>query len=423
MRINNLFALPMLLLVFCVVDRSLAQIPDDIVALAAIRSNDYYYQSNVPFSMRVSDSLQSRIDQIRTSVELDLEDAAGELGAARKMLFQLDAARFAIECGNPIRDAITELNERWENQPEVLDDFDVERFRNDFGKARQNYGLADIEEMGDEPRQFINESWDKFAMPFLNKMKVEPLEAPIRLQFGLVQNVGFGLLTNTTQENFKNSVVVINYEVSTGSETRSEPLVYFFPELGAGKSVAIFSFPKFEGLSTAEEKSQRKFNDPIKNGELSLSLDFYSENGKCMGIKPEIKDGLRTQMDCLRLVLVQDAVFGSTSGERLVIRKTAGSGRTLKVFFVEKGKASINNAWNTEDRDEVFEPQSTAFRFRIADEDDSDDRELEKDDVPRPRGEHGKEVEIGVPYTWRAGSLIKESAFKRGGQILYPVVE
>lgn len=425
MRIKLLFAVPLMLLVSCAVGKATAQIPEDIVALAALHSEDYFYQSNVPFSMHVAENLETRVNQIRSSVELDLEDAAGELGAARKMLFQLDAARFAIQSGNPIRDAITQLNSRWENQEEVLENFSVDRFRNNFNKVRQNFDAAEIEEMREEPRQFIGEAWDEFAMPFLKKMDVKTLEDPVKFQFGLVQDVGYGLLTNTTEETLINAIVVINYEIATDEDYRSEKLVYYFPELAASKTVAVFSMPDFRGLSTTSEKNQRKFNSPLQEGEIKLSFDVYSENGKCLELQPEIRDGLRTQMDCLRSVFVRGAVYGSVGGDRMIIRKTTGSGRTLKVFFEDAGKTSINNAWNDEDRDDIFEPRSTAFQFRVSAEDDSDDRnrDREKDNVPLPRGEHGKEVEIGVPYTWRAGCLIKEASFRRGGEILYPVIE
>ena len=59
MRIKSLFAIPLVLLVCCLNSRSIAQIPDDIVALAAIHSEDYFYQSNAPFSMQIADQLQS----------------------------------------------------------------------------------------------------------------------------------------------------------------------------------------------------------------------------------------------------------------------------------------------------------------------------------------------------------------------------
>lgn len=422
MRIKLFFAFVLVSFFGWAFSKTDAQIPDDITALAAMHSQDYYYQSNVPFSMRVAENLEANVNQIRSSDELDLEDKAAEIGAARKMLIQLDAARFAIGSGIPIRDAVMDLEPIWENQPEAAEDFSVERFRSEFAKARQNYNLDRINEMSEEPMELIEDAWAEFALPFLKKMNADKLENPIRFQFGLVQDVGYGLLTNKSEKTLKHAIVVINYEANGEDDSLSGNLVYYFPELEPEKSVAILSMPRFDWPSIVSEDNQRKFNAPLNDGSIKLTLDVYSENGVCTGMESEVHDGLRTQMDCLRAILVNGSVFASGNGDRMTIKKVTGSGRTLKVFFEEAGKTSINNAWKTEDRDDVFEPRSTAFRFRVSVDDDSDDNGQEKDTSPLTRGNNGKDVETGVPYTWRDGSLIKEAAFGRGGVILYPVL-
>ncbi len=419
-RLSNLSMILAILLCIIGTSNSLAQVPKDVIALAAMHSENYYYQSNVPYTDRLALLLEEHVDEIRLSNNSDLALTANEIGAARKAMFQIDAARFAISSGLQARGVIQELESKWKDQPEVLDSFGIETYQGFANQIRPGYNRVQIDDSREQPFQFIHDTWGTHGTTLLNEADLTEIELPVSFQFGLVQKMGYGMLKNSSDESLTNVIAVFKYNTDHDKQQTTGEVIYFIPELKPNTSVAILSLARSSWPLSDTEDNPRKFNTPFKKGQVKLNLNVYCDQGIQRELAVEIRDGLRLQMECLRSILVADSVFRASHGSTMAITKATGRGRSLSLTFSDGGKATLNNSWDAEQRDTDFFPGSTAFAIRIqpAEADEPDDP---RNKTPRKRGAAGRDRTGGETiYTWRDGALISGAASSRG-DVHYPV--
>lgn len=413
----------LLMLLLCV-SNGKAQIPDDVIALASVASDNYYYQSNVPYHRHMAKNLENHVDEIRLSGDSNLAQAANELGAARKALFQIDAASFAINSGTQIRAAIQELETIWEDQPETQDSFGIDSYRGNTNRIRPGYNRIQTDELRESPQEFIRNIWGVHGLELLGDADLEPAEFSLNFQFGLLREVGYGVLRNTGDEALRNVIAVFKYEADHEDQQNSGEVIYFFPELAPKKSVAILSLAQNDWRLSTTEDNPRKFNMPLKKGHIKVTMDIYCDQGKQRDLPIDIRDGMRVQMDCVRTILTPNSLFRASHGATMTVSKSTGRGRTLSLTFADGGKATLNNSWDAEKRDKDFIPGSSAFTIRIepSEDDESDDPRANdpRQDIPRKRGAGGRDRTGGeVVYTWRDGALVSGSTTSPG-DVLYP---
>ena len=94
-----------------------AQVPEDIAALAAMSSENYHQQSNIPFYSVLADSYFYRMDAIRKSSDANLAADYTKLNKSRKLLLQLDAASLAVASETPVQDAWDSMQIKWASDP------------------------------------------------------------------------------------------------------------------------------------------------------------------------------------------------------------------------------------------------------------------------------------------------------------------
>ena len=296
-------------------------VSDDVAALAALCSNNYYQDSHIPYYDNLARSFGNRVEAIRDSSDRSLAAAYRELKTAREKLFQLHAARLAVASGTPVKDAIDFMTLRWLSDPSARQDFTPEVADAFTGRLQKLQDLHTIQKLSEAPTTVLGDAWKKYSPPAFKMKNLET--SPVKLEFGFVQSLGYGKIKNTSAIDLTNLIVVFRSETKTHGGRAS--LVYFVPRLGRSKSIRFAVYGRDWPVS-ASETDPKKFNSALTKRQLKISLDLLCDEGKFIGQKSQIRSGLSLRMDYIKSILVKGAVFRSKSGGELAIDRVSGTG-------------------------------------------------------------------------------------------------
>ena len=338
-------------------------LPPDLVALARLDASDTY-ESHVPSSWSVASELDKCVEAIRGSADQDLRRIADKLIGARQAVAVYDTAIIAAASEAPLDSAVRAIRDRWLIEPGADQQASFEIFQGYLNRFAQMESIAAMQKARSEPVEYISNAWFEHGLPKLETLELLQLEAPIRFELGLIQDIAYGRITSVSETPLTNVIIVVQY-TAKGEEGHA---TFYCRQLENRDDLAVLSPQPVAGWGDSMlEQNSRNFNKPLKDGRVEFRISLYCDQGRCDSIKPTIKEGLTLRGNLLKAVLRKGAAFRSADGGEISIDRVNGRSSTLQVYFNDGAHVgTIRNSWMPQARRTDFEPHSTAFRITLS---------------------------------------------------------